>query len=102
MNTINRRQFLKGAAALSAGAGMPVWARQAAAAAAVKAAHDDRILVVLELSGGNDGLNCVVPYADDAYYRQRPELGIPKQKLFLLDDHFGLNPGMLGFQRLWE
>ncbi|MEH6570873.1 MAG: DUF1501 domain-containing protein [Halioglobus sp.] len=63
---------------------------------------NERILVVVELSGGNDGLNCVVPYADDAYYRHRPTIGIKPQALLPLDDHFGFNPGMLGFQRLWQ
>ncbi|MFK7966930.1 MAG: DUF1501 domain-containing protein [Burkholderiaceae bacterium] len=60
------------------------------------------ILVAVELSGGNDGLNTVVPYGDDAYYRQRPSLGIAASDLFRLDDHFGLNPGLLGLHRLWQ
>ena len=70
---------------------------------ATKAATaNDRILVVLELSGGNDGLNTVVPYGDDAYYRYRPTIGIPASKLRKLDTRFGLNPGMAGFERLWK
>ena len=60
------------------------------------------ILVVLELSGGNDGLNTVVPYADDNYYRLRPTLGIRPQKLLALDDYFGFNPGLQGIQKLWQ
>ena len=66
------------------------------------AARPERILVVLELSGGNDGLNSVVPYGDDAYYRQRPTLGIPAAKLRKIDDHFGFNPGLAGFERLYK
>jgi uncharacterized protein (DUF1501 family) len=66
------------------------------------AAEDDRILVVLELSGGNDGLNTVVPYADDAYYRQRPTIGIKPRELIKIDDEYGLNPGLVGFERLWK
>ncbi|HEY5645573.1 MAG TPA: DUF1501 domain-containing protein [Pseudomonadales bacterium] len=97
MKPVNRRRFLQGSAALAA-AGLPLWARRAAAAPV----EDERILVVVELSGGNDGLNCIVPHGDDAYYRHRPELGIPRDGLLALDDHFGFNPGMLGFQRLWE
>jgi uncharacterized protein (DUF1501 family) len=97
MTRINRRRFLQSSGVLAAG--LPLWARQAAAAGS---GADDRILVVVELSGGNDGLNCVVPHGDDAYYRARPALGIPAERLLKLDDHFGLNPGMLGFQRLWE
>jgi uncharacterized protein (DUF1501 family) len=59
-------------------------------------------LVVLELSGGNDGLNTVVPYGDDAYYRHRPNIGIPRKDLRSIDDHFGFNRGMAGFERLYK
>ncbi len=72
------------------------------AAAAAAAAAQGKILVVLELSGGNDGLNTVVPYGDDAYYRHRPSIGLAKDELRILDDHFGLNPGMAGFERLYK
>ena len=58
--------------------------RIAHAAAAAEA--QDRILVVFEMSGGNDGLNTVVPYADDRYYRLRPNIGIRPDKLRKLDD----------------
>ncbi|NOX51426.1 MAG: DUF1501 domain-containing protein [Gammaproteobacteria bacterium] len=64
--------------------------------------EDKPILVVVELSGGNDGLNTIVPFADDAYYRHRPNIGIAKPQLLPLDDHFGFNPGMLGMRRLWD
>ncbi len=62
----------------------------------------DRILVVVELSGANDGLNTVVPYGDDAYYRARPRLGIRAERLRKLDDHFALQPTMAGFERLYK
>ncbi len=62
----------------------------------------DRILVVFELSGGNDGLNTVVPYGDDAYYRLRPKLGIARDKLRKIDDRFGFHPAMAGFERLYK
>ncbi|MCH2347175.1 MAG: hypothetical protein MK299_07260, partial [Pseudomonadales bacterium] len=104
---LNRRDLLqKGMAGLSiAGLGgtalVPSLLGRAAEAAAVAAANG-KILVILELSGGNDGLNTVVPYGDDAYYRHRPEIGIPKGELRVLDDHFGLNPGLAGFERLYK
>ena len=72
------------------------------AEAAASAAANGKILVILELSGGNDGLNTVVPYGDDAYYRHRPEIGLPKSDLRILDDHFGLNPGMAGLEGLFK
>src|SRR5262249_10534943 len=66
------------------------------------AAPGDRILVVLEMSGGTDGLNTVVPYADDTYYRLRPNIGIKPERLRKIDDHHGFNPGMAGFEQLYK
>lgn len=92
-----RRSILKASAGLMIPGVFGTIARAAAAAEA-----QDRILVVFEMSGGNDGLNTVVPYADDRYYRLRPNIGIRPDKLRKLDDRFGLNPGMAGFERLWK
>ena len=61
-----------------------------------------RILVVVELSGGNDGLNTVVPYGDDAYYQARPRIGIKPARLRKFDDHFGFQYGMAGLERLYK
>ncbi len=80
---------------------VPVFA-QAAAALATQGKADGKILVVLELSGGNDGLNTLVPYGDDAYYKHRPHLGISKKDLRVIDDHFGFSGGMTGFERLYK
>ncbi len=90
--TISRRRLLGAAAATAL---MPSWAR-------ARQADNGRILVVLELSGGNDGLNTVVPHADDTYYRLRPTIGIGRGELLPLDDHWGFNPGALGLKRLWD
>lgn len=98
-----RRKLLRWALAsmaLPGAAGTGVFPRIAQAAAA--AADDDRILVVLELSGGNDGLNTVVPYGDDAYYRLRPTIGLRERQLRKLDAMHGLNPGLGGFEQLWK
>ena len=58
------------------------------------------ILVIVQLAGGNDGLNTVVPFEDDRYYRLRPSLAVPKDKVLRLDDHLGLNPACAGLHRL--
>ncbi len=100
--TLDRRELLAGMAGLSALSMVPPAFAQAAQAAAAQAAANGKVLVILELSGGNDGLNTVVPYGDDAYYRQRPSIGIPKNELRLIDDHFGFNPGMAGFESLYK
>ena len=95
---VSRRALLQAGLAL----GLPGALQQAAAAAPATPGGRPRILVVLELSGGNDGLNTLVPYGDDAYYRHRPRLGIRPEKLRRLDEHFGFNPGLAGFERLYK
>jgi len=80
---------------------MPLFA-QAAASLDGREKASGKILVVLELSGGNDGLNTVIPYGDDAYYRHRPNIGIKRQELRPIDDHFGFSHGMAGFERLYK
>lgn len=100
MISIERRRLLQRIAAGSClgAAGLLNPLRLASAVQAT----DDRILVVLELSGGNDGLNTVVPYTNDHYYKRRPTLGLKPARLLKLDDQWGFNPGMLGLQRLWD
>ena len=94
---------------LGVGAGLPFLLSRASAALAAQAlqgtsmeTHPERILVVVELSGGNDGLNTVVPYGDDEYYRARPNLGIPEPDVIKIDDHFGFHPSLVGFERLYK
>lgn len=84
---------LEGAGGISAS---PVWSKVTGEGAG------DRILVIVELSGGNDGLNTVIPHGDDAYYRARPHLGIRPSQLLPLDDHFGFQKTMSGFERLFK
>ncbi len=101
---LSRRQVLRaGLYGLGACAAMPTLFARAATAWAADGteAHPERILVVVELDGGNDGLNTVVPYGDDAYYRQRPSIGIPAKDVLRIDDHFGFHPSMGSFQRLY-
>ena len=64
--------------------------------------YPNRILVVVELTGGNDGLNTVVPYGDDAYYRARPTIGIKASETIKLNEHFGLHPAMTSFEALFK
>lgn len=94
--SLSRRTLIK------AGAGAMVLPPTVLAAAAQAAEASNRILVVLELSGGNDGLNTLVPYTNDAYYRLRPNIGIKPDKLRKIDGRFGFSPGMAGFERLYK
>ncbi|HEV7300277.1 MAG TPA: DUF1501 domain-containing protein [Tepidisphaeraceae bacterium] len=63
---------------------------------------DGKILVVVQLSGGNDGLNSVVPYADDAYYRARPAIGIAAKDTLRINDYIGLNPTLTPLQKMYD
>jgi uncharacterized protein (DUF1501 family) len=63
---------------------------------------DNRCLVVINLYGGNDGLNCVVPHGDDRYYQLRPGLAIARGDVLAIDAHLGLNPGMRSFKALYD
>jgi len=75
-----------------------------AADAAVQTAtgKDGSILIVLQLAGGNDGMNTVIPYADDAYYQARPVIGIAKDTVIKLNDYAGLNPKLAGLKGLYD
>ena len=63
---------------------------------------DGPILVLIQLAGGNDGLNAVVPYTNDYYYAARPTIGIPAGTVLPLSDTLGLNPAMTGFKSLYD
>jgi uncharacterized protein (DUF1501 family) len=63
---------------------------------------DGTILVVLQMAGGNDGLNMIVPYADDAYHNARPRLRFTPEKILKIDNHIGLNPKLTGLKSLFD
>ena len=85
-------------------AGLPIFLQQTSLAMAAGSVatqkHPERILVVLEMSGGNDGLNTVVPYGDDAYFKQRPTLGI--RNPIKINDTLGFHPALFGFEGLFK
>ena len=62
----------------------------------------NKVLVVLQLSGGNDGLNTVIPVRNDLYYKARPRLGIQKSSALLLNDEVGIHPALSGFKELYD
>lgn len=62
----------------------------------------NKVVVVLQLSGGNDGLNTVIPVRNDLYYKARPKLGIEKAKALLVTDEVGLHPALTGFKELYD
>jgi uncharacterized protein (DUF1501 family) len=106
----SRREFIaRGLYGLGLGAGLPLILNRTSAVLAAEALqgtslerHPNRILVVLELSGGNDGLNTVVPFGDPAYYRARPTLAIAERETIRVAGGFGFHPSMVGFERLYK
>ncbi|HZO95491.1 MAG TPA: DUF1501 domain-containing protein [Candidatus Baltobacteraceae bacterium] len=62
----------------------------------------DRVLLVVNFQGGNDGLNTVVPHGDPAYYRYRPTLGIPAGEVLRIDDAIGLNPALAPLKTMYD
>ncbi|MEI9947014.1 MAG: DUF1501 domain-containing protein [Chitinophagaceae bacterium] len=62
----------------------------------------NKVVVVLQFSGGNDGLNTVIPVRNDLYYKARPRLGIEKEKALVLTDEVGLHPSLLSFKELYD
>ena len=107
-----RRIFLqRGLALVSAGVTVPTFLDRTVMAADdpydVKrtqrtTGRDGPILVVVQMSGGNDGLSMVVPYADDAYHRARPGLGKRPNDVLKLDNYVGLNGNLTGIKGLYD
>jgi uncharacterized protein (DUF1501 family) len=106
MPEINRRKFLiasagAGAAGLLSTAMAVSWPDLMRAAQDRPLADGAGVLVLVTLYGGNDGINTLIPYADDAYHDARPELAYAPADVLHLDSQLGLNPGMKGFAQLW-
>lgn len=106
-----RRQFLNSSLIMaSAAATLPAFLNRSALAmmpgfglSSMPGVPEDHILVVVQLSGGNDGLNMVVPYSMDQYYKARPGIGIPAKDVLKLGDYgVGLHPQMTGIKDLYD
>jgi uncharacterized protein (DUF1501 family) len=97
---IKRREFIQAGSLATASLMLPKFLKALEQPAKVPAGN--KVLVVLQLSGGNDGLNTVIPVQNDIYYRSRPVLGIQKENSLLLNDEVGLNPALPVFRDLYN
>ena len=104
-----RREFLgRGMTLLSAASTVPLFLDRTAWAFAGpldrfrKNSGDDRVLVVLQLAGGNDGLNTIIPIRNDTYYKLRPRLAIDRSQALSLTSELGLHPAATGLKRLYD
>src|SRR5450755_1654665 len=108
---LSRRAMIKdGMLVVSAGMVMPaIFSRGVASAKALsqEGAHfsqaaSDHTLIVIQLAGGNDGLNTVVPYTDALYNKMRPTLAIPENKVLTLDSRLGFHPNLAPLKKIWD
>jgi uncharacterized protein (DUF1501 family) len=104
---ISRRGFLKGAAMFSSIGLAPAFLARTAESVTGEAApiagfKDGRILVVVQLGGGNDGLNTLVPWSNDAYYRARPSLGLKKDRVIRVNDNLAANDKLADIMKLYD
>jgi uncharacterized protein (DUF1501 family) len=103
MNT-SRRDFLKRSAGtatlLSLAPAVPNFLLNTSHAAA--AAKGETILIVIQLSGGNDGINTVIPYGDDVYHKNRFTTRVDKPQVLKIDDYIGFHPSMTGYAELLQ
>jgi uncharacterized protein (DUF1501 family) len=101
----SRRDFLiRSTGFVTVSAMVPRWAVDGSKMfeESVAAANPNRTLVVLELMGGNDGLNTIIPYTDSLYPTLRSRIGIPTGSVLQLDSKLGMNPVMTGLKALWD
>jgi uncharacterized protein (DUF1501 family) len=97
---LNRRAFLRKSSLVAFAPFVPTFLDELARAASAK--PDARILVVVQLDGGNDGINTVVPFGDEAYGQLRKELQIKPDVVLKINNHIGLHPAMRGMSQLLE
>ena len=101
---MKRRQFLKNSLGLGLGSMLiPRWFHPLLAISDhLRDRGQNRILVILNLGGGNDGLNTIIPFEDDEYYNLRPTIAIPQNELITITDTLGLHPAMAPLMDLWN
>jgi len=97
---IKRKEFIQIGSLATASIMLPKFLKAFEGQAMVPAGN--KVVVILQLSGGNDGLNTVIPIRNDIYYRSRPRLGIEKTKALALTDEVGLHPALTGFKELYD
>ncbi|MFN8353392.1 MAG: DUF1501 domain-containing protein [Spirosomataceae bacterium] len=103
MNTLSRKEFLQRSLLATAGTMLiPNFLKAYERNRLGMSQTTDKTVVIVQLSGGNDGLNTVVPYQNDLYYQARPRIGIAKDKVLRLTDEIGLNPALEKLRSLYD
>jgi uncharacterized protein (DUF1501 family) len=102
--SLNRRDFLRNGSLVALGLSVPTFLSRTAFASpnSAKAGAKDTILVVVQLTGGNDGLNTVIPFKDAEYAKLRPTLKQPKEQIKKISDEIALHPSLGDVARLMD
>ncbi len=98
--TMNRRNFIRTTSLASGALFIPSFLK--AFELKTGAVAGNRTLVVIQLSGGNDGLNTIVPFENDLYYSKRKSLALPKNEIIRLNDQLGMNPVMQALKEMYD
>ncbi|MGN6177551.1 MAG: DUF1501 domain-containing protein, partial [Mucilaginibacter sp.] len=98
---MKRRDFLRNSAIMSGAMMMPAFLKPFEAAA-MGELTGYRNLVIIQLSGGNDGLNTIIPYGNDIYYQKRKTIAINQTDIIKLNDMQGLNPSLSALKEIYD
>jgi uncharacterized protein (DUF1501 family) len=99
---MNRRDFIKYSSVMSLLATVPNLSIASLPENSGKKMPGTKALVLIELKGGNDGLNTLIPYSNELYYQQRPSIAIPEAEVLRLDQSVGLHPSLKALMPYWE
>ncbi len=99
---IKRRQFIQIGSFATATLMLPKFLKAFEKNGVAAVPPGNKVVVVLQISGGNDGLNTVIPVRNDIYHRSRPALGITKDKALMLTDEAALHPELTAFKNLYD
>src|SRR5215212_1092529 len=97
---IKRKQFIQVGSLATASLLLPKFLKAFEGRPLVTAGN--KVVVILQLSGGNDGLNTVIPVRNDIYYKSRPKLAIERSKALLLNEEVGLHPALTSLRDLYN
>ena len=102
MKNRSRRDFLKSSVLATGSVFVPAFLKGFDLGNHQLSTEQEKILVIIQLGGGNDGLNCVVPYTNDVYYQKRPSLAVKSNEVLKLNGELGFNPAMQAIKELYD
>jgi len=97
-----RRQFIQISSLASAALFLPRFLKAQSKISLFNGSIEGRKIIVVQLSGGNDGLNTIVPYRNDVYYRMRPVIGLKPDRLLTINDELAFNNALEGFKNIYD